>query len=128
MLTRLFVIKKLVFSLLTHRTVVNLWLQLQHFPVQWIVIVFITVQVQSLCVCAYECVLINIYIFMCIFLCFCVNVLCVSLSVCVCVVFEQHLQEGRKAQQYLDHCWKQMDNVSVEGERGGGKEKMKCLV
>jgi hypothetical protein len=24
----------------------------------------------------------------------------------------QHLQEGRKAQQYLDMCWKQMDNVS----------------
>lgn len=38
-------------------------------------------------------------------------VLCVS----VCVN-EQHLQEGRKAQQYLDHCWKQMDNVSEEEE------------
>lgn len=27
----------------------------------------------------------------------------------------QHLQEGRKAQQYLDMCWKQMDNVSLGG-------------
>lgn len=27
-------------------------------------------------------------------------------------VISQHLQEGRKAQQYLDMCWKQMDNVS----------------
>lgn len=32
-------------------------------------------------------------------------------SVYVCKI-EQHLQEGRKAQQYLDQCWKQMDNVS----------------
>lgn len=26
---------------------------------------------------------------------------------------KMHLQEGRKAQQYLDMCWKQMDNVSL---------------
>lgn len=46
------------------------------------------------------------------YLCVCVCVyLCVCLLVCVCV---QHLQEGRKAQQHLDQCWKQMDNVSVE--------------
>ncbi len=25
---------------------------------------------------------------------------------------KQHLQEGRKTQQYLDQCWKHMDNVS----------------
>lgn len=25
----------------------------------------------------------------------------------------QHLQEARKAQQYLEQCWKQMDNVSI---------------
>lgn len=25
---------------------------------------------------------------------------------------QQHLQEGRKTQQYLDQCWKHMDNVS----------------
>lgn len=41
--------------------------------------------------------------------------------VCVCHmcvrVCVQHLQEGRKAQQYLDQCWKQMDNVSVAGGR-----------
>ncbi|XP_033855789.3 formin-binding protein 1-like isoform X2 [Acipenser ruthenus] len=28
-----------------------------------------------------------------------------------------HLQEGRKAQQYLDHCWKQMDNSKKKFER-----------
>lgn len=39
--------------------------------------------------------------------------------ICACV---QHLQEGRKAQQYLDQCWKQMDNVSVAGG-GAGTEK-----
>lgn len=45
------------------------------------------------------------------------------LCVFVCV-YEQHLQEGRKAQQYLDHCWKQMDNVSVEaGRRSRDGEK-----
>lgn len=49
--------------------------------------------------------------------------------VCVCV-YEQHLQEGRKAQQYLDHSWKQMDNVSVEGgrRRRDEEKKIKCLV
>ena len=41
---------------------------------------------------------------------------------CVCVC-EQHLQEGRKAQQYLDQCWKQMDNVSREGGREGERER-----
>uniref|UniRef100_A0A3P9QIZ9 Formin binding protein 1-like n=1 Tax=Poecilia reticulata TaxID=8081 RepID=A0A3P9QIZ9_POERE len=30
---------------------------------------------------------------------------------------EQHLQEGRKAQQFLDHCWKQMDNSKKKFER-----------
>ncbi|XP_030639836.1 formin-binding protein 1-like isoform X1 [Chanos chanos] len=30
---------------------------------------------------------------------------------------KQHLQEGRKAQQYLDHCWKQMDNSKKKFER-----------
>ncbi|XP_032436425.1 formin-binding protein 1-like [Xiphophorus hellerii] len=37
---------------------------------------------------------------------------------------KHHLQEGRKAQQFLDHCWKQMDNVSLgveERERVYGK-------
>ncbi|XP_072245083.1 formin-binding protein 1-like isoform X3 [Leuresthes tenuis] len=28
-----------------------------------------------------------------------------------------HLQEGRKAQQHLDHCWKQMDNSKRKFER-----------
>lgn len=46
---------------------------------------------------------------------------------CACV---QHLQEGRKAQQYLDQCWKQMDNVSVAGGRSrhrtGGKVGVWC--
>ncbi|KAM4547754.1 formin-binding protein 1-like isoform 3-T3 [Odontesthes bonariensis] len=28
-----------------------------------------------------------------------------------------HLQEGRKAQQHLDHCWKQMDNSKKKFER-----------
>lgn len=41
-------------------------------------------------------------------------------SVCVC---EQHLQEGRKAQQYLDHCFKQMENVSVEAV---GRRSVQC--
>ncbi|KAF0041781.1 hypothetical protein F2P81_005313 [Scophthalmus maximus] len=27
---------------------------------------------------------------------------------------KHHLQEGRKAQQYLDHCWKQMDNAKAQ--------------
>ena len=41
---------------------------------------------------------------------------CARACACACAcVNEQHLQEGRKAQQYLDHCWKQMDNVSEEG-------------
>ncbi|XP_028668004.2 formin-binding protein 1-like isoform X1 [Erpetoichthys calabaricus] len=30
---------------------------------------------------------------------------------------KHHLQEGRKAQQYLDHCWKQMDNSKKKFER-----------
>uniref|UniRef100_A0AAQ6AGE9 Transducer of Cdc42-dependent actin assembly protein 1 n=1 Tax=Amphiprion ocellaris TaxID=80972 RepID=A0AAQ6AGE9_AMPOC len=30
---------------------------------------------------------------------------------------KHHLQEGRKAQQYLDHCWKQMDNSKRKFER-----------
>uniref|UniRef100_A0A4W5JYU5 Formin binding protein 1-like n=1 Tax=Hucho hucho TaxID=62062 RepID=A0A4W5JYU5_9TELE len=30
---------------------------------------------------------------------------------------KQHLQEGRKAQQYLDQCWKQMDNSKKKFER-----------
>lgn len=45
---------------------------------------------------------------------------------------KMHLQEGRKAQQYLDMCWKQMDNSKKKFERecretgtlivlGGGK-------
>lgn len=47
---------------------------------------------------------------LCICVCVCVFT-CVCVYLCVCV---QHLQEGRKAQQHLDQCWKQMDNVSVE--------------
>lgn len=31
---------------------------------------------------------------------------------CCILSDQQHLQEGRKAQQYLDQCWKHMDNVS----------------
>ncbi|XP_034035345.1 formin-binding protein 1-like isoform X3 [Thalassophryne amazonica] len=30
---------------------------------------------------------------------------------------KHHLQEGRKAQQHLDHCWKQMDNSKKKFER-----------
>ncbi|KAM3875689.1 formin-binding protein 1-like isoform 1-T1 [Diretmus argenteus] len=30
---------------------------------------------------------------------------------------KHHLQEGRKAQQYLDQCWKQMDNSKKKFER-----------
>ncbi|XP_035863318.1 formin-binding protein 1-like isoform X3 [Sander lucioperca] len=30
---------------------------------------------------------------------------------------KHHLQEGRKAQQHLDHCWKQMDNSKRKFER-----------
>ncbi|XP_035996711.1 formin-binding protein 1-like isoform X1 [Fundulus heteroclitus] len=30
---------------------------------------------------------------------------------------KHHLQEGRKAQQFLDHCWKQMDNSKKKFER-----------
>ncbi|XP_061680270.1 formin-binding protein 1-like isoform X2 [Syngnathoides biaculeatus] len=30
---------------------------------------------------------------------------------------KHHLQEGRKAQQYLDHCWKQMDSSKKKFER-----------
>uniref|UniRef100_H3C733 Formin binding protein 1-like n=1 Tax=Tetraodon nigroviridis TaxID=99883 RepID=H3C733_TETNG len=30
---------------------------------------------------------------------------------------KHHLQEGRKAQQYLDQCWKQMDNSTKKFER-----------
>ncbi|XP_037830189.1 formin-binding protein 1-like isoform X1 [Kryptolebias marmoratus] len=30
---------------------------------------------------------------------------------------KHHLQEGRKAQQYLDHCWKQMENSKRKFER-----------
>ncbi|XP_048833163.1 formin-binding protein 1-like isoform X3 [Brienomyrus brachyistius] len=30
---------------------------------------------------------------------------------------KHHLQEGRKAQQFLDHCWKQMDNSKRKFER-----------
>uniref|UniRef100_A0A8C6T900 Formin binding protein 1-like n=1 Tax=Neogobius melanostomus TaxID=47308 RepID=A0A8C6T900_9GOBI len=30
---------------------------------------------------------------------------------------KHHLQEGRKAQQYLDHCWKLMDNSKKKFER-----------
>lgn len=54
---------------------------------------------------------------------------CVFFFVCVCKCFwclcvnEQHLQEGRKAQQYLDQCWKQMENVSAEGGREGGRKR-----
>lgn len=68
------------------------------------------VTVQSLCLCVYGCFIPCFFLF-------------VS-YVCACV---QHLQEGRKAQQYLEQCWKQMDNVSVAGgrsrhkKRGGGE-------
>ncbi len=31
---------------------------------------------------------------------------------CCVLSDKQHLQEGRKTQQYLDQCWKHMDNVS----------------
>lgn len=80
-----------------------------------------------LCMCIWMCS--YIHCVFPVFLCKCVLVVC--MFVCTCV-YEQHLQEGRKAQQYLDHCWKQMDNVSEGGgwEEGGGTErkKMKCLV
>ncbi|XP_035031751.1 formin-binding protein 1-like isoform X1 [Hippoglossus stenolepis] len=38
---------------------------------------------------------------------------------------KHHLQEGRKAQQYLDHSWKQMDNSKKKFEREC-KEAEKC--
>ncbi|XP_067086575.1 formin-binding protein 1-like isoform X1 [Osmerus mordax] len=38
---------------------------------------------------------------------------------------KHHLQEGRKAQQYLDQCWKQMDNSKKKFEREC-KEAEKC--
>ncbi|XP_048109505.1 formin-binding protein 1-like isoform X2 [Alosa alosa] len=38
---------------------------------------------------------------------------------------KHHLQEGRKAQQYLDHCWKQMDSSKKKFEREC-KEAEKC--
>lgn len=44
--------------------------------------------------------------------------------ICACV---QHLQEGRKAQQYLDQCWKQMDNVSVAGGAAGTEKGGKSV-
>lgn len=69
----------------------------------------------------------TIYVYFPVFLCKCLLFVCVCLCMCV---YEQHLQEGRKAQQHLDHCWKQMDNVSKEegGGGGGGMERknIKC--
>uniref|UniRef100_UPI0037E9A83D formin-binding protein 1-like isoform X1 n=1 Tax=Semicossyphus pulcher TaxID=241346 RepID=UPI0037E9A83D len=40
---------------------------------------------------------------------------------------KHHLQEGRKAQQYLDQCWKQMDNSKRKFEREC-KEAEKCQI
>uniref|UniRef100_A0A3Q3MPA2 F-BAR domain-containing protein n=1 Tax=Mastacembelus armatus TaxID=205130 RepID=A0A3Q3MPA2_9TELE len=82
------------------------------FVLRWAVCFLETFSVLSFCVCPYECVVIYLHVFF-----------CVSVNVCVCVN-EQHLQEGRKAQQYLDHCWKQMDNSKRKFERGcRGAEK-----
>lgn len=77
----------------------------------------------SLCVLWAKCERLYAHTYLCISLCLCPNV-----SLCPCGN-EQHLQEGRKAQQYLDQCWKQMDNVSGKEEgKGRTKEKHKCLV
>ncbi|KAI3368490.1 hypothetical protein L3Q82_025507 [Scortum barcoo] len=50
---------------------------------------------------------------------FALCILCVGLDAFVfCLAFlKRHLQEGRKAQQYLDQCWKQMDNSKRKFER-----------